>query len=283
MIALRANAAMPKDGTEAMGAPLRLISYAAADLPDATLWDGSIVYDDTNSTIKFSDGSTWITPAGGGGGGISEAPNDGQKYARQSEAWATVTDGDTGPQGPAGPAGPAGQGVPAGGTAGQVLEKIDGTDYNAQWAAPAGSVYSLLKANGNNTAVSIAGVEAAIGWQAVEINTGADASISAGSNIDIATTGTYKFTVTLRVEGNNRVELFIRTYIDTGGGLAFDNSEQVSTYAIRDAAQDTGAVVLSTALQLNSGDTVEFRGFAVALGTCEMLNQGTRLIVERVA
>jgi len=27
-----------------------------------------------------------------------------------------------------------GQGVPVGGTAGQVLEKIDGTDYNTQWA-----------------------------------------------------------------------------------------------------------------------------------------------------
>lgn len=29
--------------------------------------------------------------------------------------------------------GPAGQGVPAGGTAGQVLSKIDGTDYNTEW------------------------------------------------------------------------------------------------------------------------------------------------------
>lgn len=58
--------------------------------------------------------------------------------------------GTPGPRGPAGPAGPAGangaagsngedgQGVPAGGTAGQVLEKIDGTDYNTQWATPSG-------------------------------------------------------------------------------------------------------------------------------------------------
>ena len=29
-----------------------------------------------------------------------------------------------------------GQGVPTGGTAGQVLTKVDGTDYNAQWATP---------------------------------------------------------------------------------------------------------------------------------------------------
>lgn len=38
--------------------------------------------------------------------------------------------GDTGIQGPAGP------GVPTGGAAGQVLSKIDGTNYNTEWKAP---------------------------------------------------------------------------------------------------------------------------------------------------
>lgn len=33
---------------------------------------------------------------------------------------------------------PSGQGVPAGGTAGQVLAKVDGTDYNTEWVDPAG-------------------------------------------------------------------------------------------------------------------------------------------------
>lgn len=39
----------------------------------------------------------------------------------------------TGAPGPAGPTGPAGPGVPIGGSAGQVLAKIDGTNYNTQW------------------------------------------------------------------------------------------------------------------------------------------------------
>ena len=53
-----------------------------------------------------------------------------------------------GPQGPAGaagadgatgPAGAPGQGVPTGGTTGQILSKIDNTDYNTRWiAAPTG-------------------------------------------------------------------------------------------------------------------------------------------------
>jgi len=44
-----------------------------------------------------------------------------------------VDNGIVGPQGPTGPTGPAGPGVAAGGTAGQALTKIDGTNYNTQW------------------------------------------------------------------------------------------------------------------------------------------------------
>jgi hypothetical protein len=46
--------------------------------------------------------------------------------------------GDVGPVGPTGATGPAGPGVPVGGTAGQILTKVDNTDYNTTWgAAPA--------------------------------------------------------------------------------------------------------------------------------------------------
>jgi len=46
--------------------------------------------------------------------------------------------GDTGLTGPEGPPG-TGDGLP-GGTAGQVLKKIDNTDYNTVWASDVGSV-----------------------------------------------------------------------------------------------------------------------------------------------
>jgi hypothetical protein len=42
-----------------------------------------------------------------------------------------------GPIGPAGAAGAAGVGVPVGGTTGQVLSKIDGTNYNTEWSTAA--------------------------------------------------------------------------------------------------------------------------------------------------
>lgn len=44
--------------------------------------------------------------------------------------------GLTGPQGPAGTPGANGQGVSAGGTTGQVLAKVNGTDFNTQWVTP---------------------------------------------------------------------------------------------------------------------------------------------------
>ena len=55
--------------------------------------------------------------------------------------WELFVENATGPAGPTGDTGatgPAGQGVPTGGTTGQVLAKIDGTDYNTEWVTPSG-------------------------------------------------------------------------------------------------------------------------------------------------
>ena len=54
-------------------------------------------------------------------------------------AGTTGETGATGAQGTPGATGPAGPGVVAGGTAGQVLAKIDGTDYHTQWINPPAS------------------------------------------------------------------------------------------------------------------------------------------------
>jgi len=58
-----------------------------------------------------------------------------------------------------GPAGPAGAGVPAGGTAGQYLQKIDGVDYNTDWVTLNLSAYAPLNSpafTGNPTAPTAA-------------------------------------------------------------------------------------------------------------------------------
>ena len=46
--------------------------------------------------------------------------------------------GAAGPQGERGEQGPAGQGIPDGGSAGQIPSKVDGSDYNLHWITPPG-------------------------------------------------------------------------------------------------------------------------------------------------
>jgi hypothetical protein len=78
------------------------------------------------------------------------------------------TVGTPGPQGPAGPAGSQGSqgipgvGVPVGGTAGQVLAKVDGVDYNTEWvdqSAPdfISSVSAPLAVTSGNLTINLAG------------------------------------------------------------------------------------------------------------------------------
>ena len=70
------------------------------------------------------------------------------KVARKAEydgGYTTLTEvaggvpsgeGGDGSPGPEGPQGPQGEGVPTGGEAGQILAKIDGTDFNTEWIDP---------------------------------------------------------------------------------------------------------------------------------------------------
>jgi hypothetical protein len=82
-----------------------------------------------------------------GPAGVAGAPG---ATGPQGPAGLNGLDGVAGPQGPAGVAGaagatgatgPAGQGIATGGTAGQILSKVDGVDYNTQWInAPAAGI-----------------------------------------------------------------------------------------------------------------------------------------------
>jgi hypothetical protein len=62
-LAMRANACLPKDGTEGMVAPIKLQSVLAADLPDAALWAGAALYVSDEDAIAWSDGATWFRGA----------------------------------------------------------------------------------------------------------------------------------------------------------------------------------------------------------------------------
>lgn len=190
-----------------------------------------------------------------------------------------------------------GSSLPAGGTTGQVLAKASGADDDFVWSDPvagadgvdgvdgADGQILLWKADGNISGTSFDDVENVLVWQNFDITSGADVSLSGTpqSDILINSSGVYKFTVALRTDNGNRTELFIRTYLDEGSGYSELPAQTVSDYVSRDTDQDTGTVVLVTAIDLTSGDSVEFRGFGDTDGTSVGLDNGTRLLIEKVS
>lgn len=62
-VGFRLNRTLPKDGSEAMTAPLVLATYTVATLPAAGSWTGGIVYvSDGAVGAKFqgSNGAAWV-------------------------------------------------------------------------------------------------------------------------------------------------------------------------------------------------------------------------------
>ena len=60
----RVNNVLPKDGTEAMTAPLTLATYTTATLPAAADYPGALIYvSDAAAGAKFqgSDGTSWVS------------------------------------------------------------------------------------------------------------------------------------------------------------------------------------------------------------------------------
>jgi len=73
-----------------------------------------------------------------------DSPTVGQEFTVDTRTWiwtgiswdaegTVLSPGPQGPAGETGPAGPAGPGIAVGGTAGQLLSKVDETDYNTTW------------------------------------------------------------------------------------------------------------------------------------------------------
>lgn len=76
-------------------------------------------------------------------------------------------DGESGPageQGPMGPQGETGEGVPAGGSAGQVLAKKSDTDYDTEWVDQTGGASSAVDVafDDTTTGIGVTDVQAAI-------------------------------------------------------------------------------------------------------------------------
>lgn len=97
-----------------------------------------------NSGIQGSDGKTILNGTGAPGAGLG---TDGDFYIDTAalEIYGPKTAGVWGSG--TSIVGTDGVGIPVGGTADQILTKIDGTDYNVQWSDPPASGIALIHLN----------------------------------------------------------------------------------------------------------------------------------------
>ena len=62
LLAQRANASLPRDGSDPMTEPLVLASYTVAGVPTASLWTQGLIYvsnETGGAVVAFSDGVNW--------------------------------------------------------------------------------------------------------------------------------------------------------------------------------------------------------------------------------
>lgn len=123
--------------------------------------------------------------------------NNGQLQGPQGEQG---LQGPAGLEGPQGPQGPAGEGVPSGGTAGQVLTKKSDADYDAEWVeAPEGGVTSfngragaVIPQDGDYTAEQVGALPLSGGTMNGHIKMNSN-SIAGVSSISLNTGGALAF------------------------------------------------------------------------------------------
>ena len=114
----------------------------------------------------------------------------------RGDVGATGPTGATGPQGPKGDTGATGAGVATGGTTGQVLTKVSGTNYDTNWTTPTtGTVTSVAATAG--TGISVTGSPITSSGTLNITNTAPDQTVVLTAGTGISTSGTYpNFTIT---------------------------------------------------------------------------------------
>ncbi len=204
-------------------------------------------------------------------------------------------DGATGPMGPQGIQGIAGtngtngtngQGVPAGGTTGQILSKVNGTDFNTQWVTPStggsGAQVALIAtktsnaqvlslANGTNTGDLVT-------FDNIVTSNSTYGSYNTSSNtFTISQSGVYYIQATVRTPDaptvNQTVNPFLFVDVDNAGITGLNNI--ITDYQVANPTNfplgAKGKGFTSVMFYLTAGQTINIKGLSANSGT---LSQG---------
>ncbi len=202
----------------------------------------------------------------------------------QGATGATGPQGAIGPQGAMGANGTNGQGVPTGGTANQVLAKIDGTNFNTQWVTPASggggsSTYPNVELSVTNTSIqNIPDLVTATTNTLLTFSTNnnANASLTGGNTWDgsvftVGTTGAGWYQINAQVVGVTATgtlsSLGVLYFMDKNNtvGNSKSGALYLSTNFTSGATSDPvirQASHLNTFIYLNAGDNIRFRAWS---------------------
>lgn len=189
--------------------------------------------------------------------------------------------GVTGPAGPTGPQGDPGEGVPTGGTSGQVLTKDSGTDYDTSWQTPSGGsgVFSVTSLAFTADQAIATGTVTAVTWDVEEVDTDNQHAAS-GSTVTIATTGVYRIggQVALNPGSTGTRYCYIQkngTDIATGGGGPAHASQHAFLSIVPFVASLTASDVIRMVVFHTQGSSLNLRGSTWSPGA-------SRFTVERL-
>ena len=203
-------------------------------------------------------------------------------YAKTSGSSTPGPAGPIGPQGLQGVQGPAGQGVPTGGTANQVLAKVDGTDYNTAWVTPSaggGSAYPNVELSVTNTTIQNI-PDLAGGTSTTVLNfsgsNNENASLTGGnlwngSVFTVGSTGAGWYQINSQVRGVSATgtlnSIGVLYYMDKNNIIGPGKTGAMylsSIFASGNTAENVlrQASHLNTFIYLNAGDTLRFRAFS---------------------
>lgn len=166
------------------------------------------------------------------------ASDTGDFYRRQGASAGSWSAGVSlqGPEGPEGPQGDPGEGVPVGGTTGQVLAKASGTDYDTEWVAPPSG---------------------AGGWVLLDEETlGSAASSVVFSGLD---TSYKEFRLVVRGTMAGSGNTLLRLNADTGNNYR-RTRELLSSESTTITVTTDGSATSSVSVTTNVGDGQQFAG-----------------------